>query len=119
MFGVLEVIQGPGQGQTFQVGKHTVALGRDPDRLGVAGIRIADPCVSRLHCSLEWQGERLLVSDAGSAGGTWVNGERLSAPRELQPGDVLSVGDTALLFRWSRDDERPTAPWPSRESDQS
>jgi pSer/pThr/pTyr-binding forkhead associated (FHA) protein len=111
MFGVLQVIQGPDQGQTFQFGKHTVAIGRAADLLGVTGIRLADPRVSRLHCRLEWQGERVLVADAGSGGGTWVNGQRLTAPRELQPGDVLVVGETYLEFRWSRSDEKSTIAW--------
>jgi pSer/pThr/pTyr-binding forkhead associated (FHA) protein len=118
MFGVLQVIQGPDQGQTFQFGKHTVAIGRGAD-LGVTGIRLNDARASRLHCRLEWQGERLLVSDAGSAAGTWVNGERLTAPRELHPGDVLLVGETYLEFRWSRNDEKSTISWEPPEPGQS
>jgi pSer/pThr/pTyr-binding forkhead associated (FHA) protein len=110
MFGELEVIQGRDKGQTFRFGKHPVAIGRGAD-LGVTGIRLSDPRVSRLHCRLEWQGEQLLVTDAGSVAGTWVNNERLTAPRELQPGDVLFIGETYLEFRWSDSDEKSTVSW--------
>ncbi|HEX5272611.1 MAG TPA: FHA domain-containing protein [Gemmataceae bacterium] len=119
MFGVLQVIQGPDEGQSFQFGKHTVAVGRAADLLGVTGIRLNDPRVSRLHCRLEWQGERVLVTDAGSAAGTWVNGERVTAPRELQPGDVLFIGETYLEFHWSHNDEKTTVAWQPPRSDQS
>ena len=110
MFGVLQVIHGPDQGQRFVFGKHDMPIGRAAD-LGATGIRLNDPRVSRVHCRLEWQGERVLISDAGSGGGTWVNGERLSVTRELQPGDVVVIGETYLEFTWSRDDEKATIAW--------
>ncbi len=111
MFGVLEVIQGPDKGKTFQFGKHTVAVGRAAELLGVTGIRLSDPRASRLHCRLQWQGDSVLVTDAGSAAGTFVNSERLTAPRELQPGDVILIGETYLEFRRSDTDEKSTVSW--------
>jgi pSer/pThr/pTyr-binding forkhead associated (FHA) protein len=119
MVGVLLVIQGPDQGQSFPFGKHTVPIGRAADLLGVTGIRLNDPRVSRLHCRLEWQGEKVLISDAGSGGGTWVNGERLTGPRELRPGDVLVVGETYLEFRWSDNDQKATISWQPTRADES
>ena len=39
-----------------------------------------------------------MVEDLGSHNGTRVNGERIDAPRELHPGDVVTVGSATLVF---------------------
>jgi pSer/pThr/pTyr-binding forkhead associated (FHA) protein len=119
MVGMLQVIQGPDQGQAFLFGKHIIPVGRAAELLGVTGIRLNDSHVSRLHCRIDWQGEKVLISDAGSGSGTWVNGERLAAPRELLPGDLLVLGETHLEFRWSDKDLKPTVAWQPAESDES
>jgi hypothetical protein len=58
---------------------------------------INDPQVSRHHASLTWDGRQFIIQDLGSANGTFVNGERLTAPQVLQPGDVIGLGPTVLL----------------------
>lgn len=62
-------------------------------------IRIDDPSVSRLHCSLSLRrsGE-VVIADLGSANGTYVN-EQLLGPaeaRHVKQGDVLGIGDFKL-----------------------
>jgi pSer/pThr/pTyr-binding forkhead associated (FHA) protein len=57
-------------------------------------------------------GTNALLTDEGSAGGTWVNGERITQ-RVLQPGDIVRVGGTQMSFRWSDTDEKPTEAWDS------
>ncbi len=111
MIGTLKVVQGPDQGRTFSFGKRPVTIGRGLTN----GIVLNDPEVSRTHCEIAWQGERVLVTDTGSGGGTWINGERLTGAREIQPGDVLAVGASHLAFQWSRDDEKPTTACPPPE----
>lgn len=62
-------------------------------------VRIDDPSVSRLHCSLSLgNGGRLLIADVGSINGTTVNEQLLGRDeaRSLQTGDVLGVGDFKL-----------------------
>jgi pSer/pThr/pTyr-binding forkhead associated (FHA) protein/tRNA A-37 threonylcarbamoyl transferase component Bud32 len=56
-----------------------------------------DPEISRRHAkaSRGTDGE-LILEDLGSANGTFVNGERIDAPRTLQLGDVIRVGQTVL-----------------------
>jgi pSer/pThr/pTyr-binding forkhead associated (FHA) protein/tRNA A-37 threonylcarbamoyl transferase component Bud32 len=56
-----------------------------------------DPEISRRHAkaSRGAQGE-LILEDLGSANGTFVNGERIDAPRTLHLGDVIRVGQTVL-----------------------
>jgi pSer/pThr/pTyr-binding forkhead associated (FHA) protein len=56
--------------------------------------------VSRVHAALEHVGDDWTVVDDGlSHNGTYVNGDRVTARRRLQDGDVISVGGTALAFR--------------------
>lgn len=51
--------------------------------------------VSRLHCRLEADDERLSVVDLDSTNGTWVNGRRIERAR-LTDGDRLRVGRIEL-----------------------
>ncbi len=53
------------------------------------------------------EGGKALLSDLGSAGGTWVNGKRITR-RVLQPGDRIQIGQTHLSFQWSDADEHST-----------
>ncbi len=107
MFGMLEVIHGPDKGKHYSFGKQKVAIGRGAE----SGVRLTDSSVSRTHCHLEWQGDKVLITDAGSATGTSINGEKIVAVKELEPGDMLAVGETQLAFHWSHDDEKPTTAW--------
>jgi len=53
-----------------------------------------DTRVSRRHCQIGHETDRLWVEDLGSTNGTQVNGERIDSgeQRPLQPGDVISLG---------------------------
>src|SRR5674476_804728 len=44
-------------------------------------------------------GGQLTIEDLGSANGTFVNDERIDAPRTLDLGDVVRVGKTVLQVR--------------------
>lgn len=107
MYGILRVTQGPDVGRAIAVmaGK-TVVLGRrsgDPEGL-------SDRYVSRKHCEVKLENGKALLTDAGSAAGTLVNGERVTQ-RELRPGDLIVIGQTHLSFQWSREDEVSTGLW--------
>jgi pSer/pThr/pTyr-binding forkhead associated (FHA) protein len=52
-----------------------------------------DPELSRRHATVtRGPGGELTIEDLGSANGTFVNDERISEPRVLQPGDVVRLG---------------------------
>jgi pSer/pThr/pTyr-binding forkhead associated (FHA) protein len=53
-------------------------------------VRIASPRVSRRHCWLAPDTDRVLVRDLGSKNGTLINGRRVEMG-VLHPGDELSV----------------------------
>ena len=62
-------------------------------------VRIDDPSVSRLHCSLSLgNAGATLIADLGSANGTYVNEQLLGRDeaRRLALGDVVGVGDFKL-----------------------
>ncbi len=83
-----------------------ISIGRDQDNDVVLR---EDRQVSRHHARIIPQQGRSVIEDLGSANGTWVNHEKLSAPRELQDGDVIQVGRTLLQFR------EPARPSPAPE----
>lgn len=60
-----------------------------------AEIFLVDPSVSRNHAILEPQGEGVVVRDAGSTNGTFVNGERVQL-RTLRAGDRVAFGKTEM-----------------------
>lgn len=62
-----------------------------------ATYRVPHPTVSRHHAQLEYVDDILVLSDLGSASGTWVDGQRLTAPVALTHAVDLRVGDV----RWT------------------
>ncbi len=58
---------------------------------------IADPSVSRRHATISRLGERIELTDLGATNGTYVNGNRISAPVYLNDGDEVRFG--AAPFR--------------------
>ncbi len=61
---------------------------------------IPHPIVSRLRARIEMQHDRYLLIDAGSANGTFVNGERIVEGHQLSTGDTIWLGssEAALSF---------------------
>ena len=105
----LEVISGPDQGRIFSLPvEDTLLLGRSR----VAGGRLVDPYVSRLHCRIDVSGRLAVLSDNDSAGGTLVNGRRIRGPHTLNAGDRIRIGETDLVFRDSSSAEEDTLPPP-------
>jgi serine/threonine protein kinase len=68
-------------------------LGRHSD----ASYVIHDPSVSRFHCVINNLGGVVTVMDQPGSGGTLVNGSAISS-HDLEHGDVLQVGDTAIRY---------------------
>jgi len=61
-------------------------------------IVIHDTNVSRMHAQIRRDGSRLTIEDAGSANGTLVNDERIENSQDLQPGDVIRIGDAVFVL---------------------
>ncbi len=58
-----------------------------------------DEFVSARHARFQARRDGAWVEDVGSTNGTFVNGERLTAPRLLNPGDTITVGETELRYQ--------------------
>jgi len=54
--------------------------------------------VSRRHCRLERQDDRIVLSDLGSTNGTYVNNQRIEQAVALDDGARISVGEHALTY---------------------
>lgn len=61
-------------------------------------IKLIDPSMSRVHCRLLSRGGRVILTDAGSRWGTFVNGERVDES-EIRPGDQIEIGETVITLR--------------------
>lgn len=97
---ILSVVAGMNAGQVFRLVERGQLIGRSAS----VDIPIDDGGVSRVHVRLEPQGDGLLVEDAGSTNGTFVNGER--TPRKLAlPGDSIQLGPNVVL-RYAIVDDR-------------
>ncbi|MCC5951551.1 MAG: FHA domain-containing protein [Acidimicrobiia bacterium] len=68
-----------------------VEVGRDCE-----DIVLDDPTTSRRHLVLDPAGDGVVVTDQGSANGTFVDGERITDPVVLGPGHVVRLGETEL-----------------------
>lgn len=90
----LNMKTGPTPGKIIQLNKPELSLGRDLSN----DIVISDADVSRRHARLVQQGEGYLLEDLGSTNGTFVNGERLTAPQALRPGDSVRLGETVEVI---------------------
>jgi hypothetical protein len=87
---VLRMLKGMPADGRFPVTRN-LRVGRSSD----AEIFLVDPSVSRNHATLELRGREVVVRDAGSTNGTFVNGERVQL-RTLRPGDRVAFGKTEM-----------------------
>jgi hypothetical protein len=88
----------------YLVGLEPLTVGRDPAR----DIVLADDQVSRLHMQVALVGGSVVIEDLGSSNGTYLEGQRLTAPAILPVGSVAKVGSRRLLHerRSQREVER-------------
>ncbi len=90
----LVALSGPVAGQTFPLGAEAFPIGRQAGN----ALRVPDLAASRHHCRIEPANGGFLVRDLGSRQGTFVNGRPVHEHR-LQEGDLVTVGETLLLFQ--------------------
>jgi hypothetical protein len=88
MADLLLVEQKPDQGREHPLSQDAT-IGREG-----CDIELSDPEASRRHAMVRREGEAVLIEDLGSTNGTFVNGERVAAPRKLSEGDEVRIGET-------------------------
>lgn len=88
----LNVIAGNDKGRSFTIPEsQPLLIGRSQ----TSGTQLNDPRCSKIHCQVEIKDGKVLVTDHGSTGGTFVNGEKVEQ-KVIAPGDVITVGETQL-----------------------
>jgi hypothetical protein len=67
---------------------------------GKTSLRIAvqNPRASEAHARLFRDATRWLIEDLGSKNGTFVNGNRIIAPAEVFPGDIIKIGRAFFML---------------------
>jgi predicted component of type VI protein secretion system len=88
----LEALTGPVAGQSFELGPSGANLGRSREN----SIHIRDERLSRHHARIGYSEGGYYLADLDSSNGTFVNGDRLQAPRRLDSGDTVEMGETLL-----------------------
>jgi class 3 adenylate cyclase len=85
------VVVQPGRQALYLVVREPLVLGRECD-----GLVLADAQVSRRHLELRAKDGTVVATDLGSTNGTFLDGERVTAPVTLQPRHTLTLGTTSV-----------------------
>jgi len=88
---LLIAVAGPARGRSMPL-IGALSIGRDEH----SSFSIPDPALSRQHCAIEVSDHHVLVRDLRSRNGVFVNGCPVTE-RQLSDGDVIRIGDSALL----------------------
>lgn len=89
----LSIMTGKLTGQKMVLPEKDVTIGRDNS----CEIRLSGTEISRRHCLLKVDGERITAQDLGSRNGSYVNDVLIGQETELHHGDVLRVG--TMVFK--------------------
>ncbi len=83
-------------GTTFILKEGENSLGRD----SACSIRIHDRHISGIHCIIRAEDKSLILEDADSSNGTYLNRKKIKKPTPLNYGDRIVAGETIfrLLF---------------------
>jgi len=87
---VLRMLGGVASESEFRI-NGAARVGRSPD----SDVHLPDPSVSRNHALVDVQNGSLIVHDAVSTNGTYVNGERIDSA-VVKNGDVVAFGKAEL-----------------------
>ena len=87
------VKRGATAGTRYAVSDEFTTIGRHPE----STIFLDDVTVSRRHAEVHREGEAVLLSDAGSLNGTYLNRSRIESA-SLRSGDEVQIGKFKLVF---------------------
>jgi len=89
----LKVLSGGSSGKELAVDGPRFLIGRAEE----CNLRPRSDAVSRRHCVLLVDQERVVIRDLGSRNGTYVNGDRVDGECPISTGDQLRVGPLEFL----------------------
>jgi hypothetical protein len=85
---IIRFLNGPLAGQIVPLTKHSVLIGRAPN----CDIKIASPSISKEHTKIEIFDDKVIITDAGSRNGTFVNGVQVRSSKG-KTGDKIAMHD--------------------------
>jgi DNA-binding winged helix-turn-helix (wHTH) protein len=88
------------KGQRLDLRQGENVIGREAD----ASVQLHAPSVSRRHACITLAETGAVLEDLASKNGTYVRGERITAPSRLQDGDQVRFGSAVATFRISSPD---------------
>lgn len=100
----LLVVGGELNGSIFNLPIGEATIGRNPD----LAISLDFHGVSRKHFTLTVEDTGVLLTDLGSANGTYLNNKKLESPTQLKGGDMIKIGAIAMKYIPKGDPERLT-----------
>ena len=100
----LLVVGGELNGSIFDLNPGEATVGRNPD----CTVPLDFHGISRKHFTLTVEDSKVLLTDLGSANGTYLNNKKLETPTVLKGGDMIKLGAIALKFIPKGDPERLT-----------
>jgi hypothetical protein len=82
-------------GREMMLSKAETLIGRaESSDIGLFG----DNSIERTHAKIFMEGNRYLLADAGTPGGTFLNDSRITQATPLTSGDLIRVGSSLLRF---------------------
>ena len=91
MHAIYSLVHHDGKEHSFDQNDVTIGRGKYNDLV------LADSSVSRSHARILVREGRFWLRDEKSAGGVFVNGQRVSGQQEIQIGDVIQIGDSRVI----------------------
>jgi hypothetical protein len=99
---ILRFLNGPLAGQIVPLTKHSTLLGRAPN----CDVKLPSGNVSKEHTRIEVFDDKLIISDAGSRNGTFLNGIQIRSSK-AKSGDKIAVHDIIFEVQQVPENWRP------------
>ena len=87
------VVSSEGRNLSIRITDGTLIIGRSSS----CNVTLQDPILSRQHCALTRDVDRVICTDLGSSNGTFLDGESIQSA-DLKHGSIIEIGETAILF---------------------
>lgn len=88
VFNEIDVLVNGEKISSYRVSDKGISVGRDPSKVGII---IAEPIISKLHCSFYRSGDKLKIIDHNSTNGIYLNGIKIT-DKILEDGAAISLG---------------------------
>lgn len=100
------VLINPEKGIKIKLAGEFLRVGRSEDN----EIVLKDPSVSRHHLNIYLKDDEIIIEDAGSRTGFFINGKARRMPTRLNEGDSLQIGEQRFILRESGAPQREAQP---------